>query len=71
MRAAQRGAYATAQALVDARADLEAVDKDGLSALAVAMIHRQTRVGRLLLRAGATPCAPPPGSALAALLPEL
>lgn len=53
MRAAARGSFEVAHALLLARADPQAVDAQGLTALAVGTFSRQNRIQSLLMRYGA------------------
>ncbi len=55
MFAARQGALEAAQALADARADLNVQDPDGTPALTVAIVNGHHDVARLLLERGANP----------------
>jgi uncharacterized protein len=55
MYAARQGAIDSARVLLDARADIDAVDPDGTSALVLAIINAHYDLGALLLARGADP----------------
>lgn len=55
MYAARANALATAAALIDSKADLDAVDPDGATALVIAIINAHYELAAMLLDAGADP----------------